>query len=88
MMLERLDYEAVERVEAELDAFILKRSREKREANEIAELWKASEERDRERRRQANREAWVRFHQHLQALHQSLADDHAQSARALSEGRG
>jgi hypothetical protein len=36
------DVEAAERVEAELDAFILKRSRSQEEANREEEAWKES----------------------------------------------
>jgi hypothetical protein len=47
-----LDHAAVERAESEIDNFILKRAREREDANRIEELWRASEARERERRRE------------------------------------
>jgi uncharacterized protein YifE (UPF0438 family) len=53
-----LDVEAVERVEAELDAFVEKRAREKAEANRIEEEWAESERRVRKKRHhRVNRQA-------------------------------
>ena len=48
-LLRREDYEVVEAVEQQLDAFIEKRAREKADANRIEEEWAKSERRDRER---------------------------------------
>ena len=86
-MLESLDYDAAERVEAELDSFIEKRAREKEDANRVEELWTASEARHRERRRRENQEAWHGFHCHMERLHSALSAEHRERAEALA-GRG
>ena len=46
-----VDVARVERVEAELDAFINARSRAKKQANELVEMWAASERKHREKTR-------------------------------------
>jgi hypothetical protein len=83
-----LDLAAVERAESEIDQFILKRNRERDEAHAIQELWRASEARHRERRREENLEAWRSFHGHMQALHAGLAAEHEAKAKALLEEPG
>jgi hypothetical protein len=52
------DVEAVERVEAELDAFILKRSRSQEAANREEALWADSTRRFNHKRRHQNAQAW------------------------------
>jgi uncharacterized protein YifE (UPF0438 family) len=76
-VLLRANVEAVERVEAELDAFINKRSREREEANREEEAWKESTRRVNETRRRANRCAWIDHHGHMNLLHLGLAAEHA-----------
>ncbi len=78
-----MDVEAVERVEAELDAFVERRAREARDANKVEELWAASERRVRERRRRENCSLWYSHHCHLHEVHQALADRHRERAEAL-----
>jgi hypothetical protein len=80
-----LDHAAVERAESEIDNFILKRNREREDANEIQALWAASEARERARRHEENREAWVRYERHMEALHASLSEEHRERAEALSQ---
>ncbi len=46
-----MDPEAVERVEAELDAFVERRAREAKDAAKVEELWVKSEREHREKRR-------------------------------------
>jgi hypothetical protein len=75
--------EAVERVEAELDAFINKRSREREEANREEEDWKESTRRVNEKRRRANRCAWVDHHRQINLLHLGLAAEHADKSSRL-----
>ncbi len=80
------DVEAAERVEAELDAFVLKRSREREEANAVEAAWAESERRVREKRRQANRKAWIDYFGHMNRLYLSLAADHAdRRSRLMAE---
>jgi hypothetical protein len=78
-----LDVEVVERVESELDRIVEKRARERREANEVEELWAESTRRHNHRIREENRLAWRDFHQHMQALHDALAAEHRAKALAL-----
>ncbi len=54
-------------------------------ANEREELWKNSERRDRERRRE-NRAAWYSHEMHMCELHSSLAEEHRAKALALRSG--
>ena len=82
-MIERTDYEAAERAEAELDRFISKRDREREEANRTEGLWRASERRVREKRRQANRQAWIDHHGKMYRLHLGLADEHTEKRSRL-----
>jgi hypothetical protein len=86
-----MDVEAVERVEAELDAFINKRSRSSRKRDErqdsIEAEWALSDNRQRIARRRQLREEWAQFHLTMHRLHQSLADEHASKrSRLLLEG--
>ena len=84
--MDLFDVEAPERAEGEIDRFILKRERDRSEANEIEAMWKASERRHRERRRRENRAAWYSHHEHMRDLHQGLADEHRIKAEDLLEG--
>ena len=86
-MLERLDYEAVEAVEQQLDAFIERRARERADANRTEELWAISEARERERRREENREAWRSYHLLLAGNHAALCDGHRAKAEELAGAR-
>jgi hypothetical protein len=86
-----LNVEQVERVEAELYAFVEKRARERNEANKLSELWEASERAHHEKRRQENQAGWYSFHFHMHQLHASLSEQHRVKAEALLEelgGRG
>jgi hypothetical protein len=78
------DVEATKRVEAELDAFINKRSREREEANRTEELWAEQERRHRQRWREANRRAWREYERHLERVHMDLALDHHAKTDALA----
>jgi hypothetical protein len=76
----------VERVEAELDAFVTKRAREAKDANRTAELWLKSEREHREKRRHQNGLGWIRHYEGLAATHRALAlenDDKANHVRGL-----
>jgi hypothetical protein len=79
----------VERVEAELDSFIEKHAREVKDAERVEEIWAESERRDREKKREKNRDAWVVHERLMQRLHLDLADEHrAKATRLLEESGG
>jgi hypothetical protein len=81
-----LDVEAVGRAEASIDAFINSRSKAKERANEEEALWKASERRVQQKRREANRQEWLRFYERMNHLHLGLAAEHAdRRSRLLAE---
>jgi hypothetical protein len=80
------DVEAAEAAEASINQFIERRAREKADANRIEEEWAISEHRHRERRREANRQEWLRFYEHMNRLHLGLAAEHAdRRSRLLAE---
>jgi hypothetical protein len=73
-------------VEAELDAFIERRSRrrsQETDPDEQEELWRESVRRFHERSEAEMRHRWVEYHRHLQVLHQNLADEHEAEAEKL-----
>jgi septal ring factor EnvC (AmiA/AmiB activator) len=82
-VIEPMNYEATERVEAELDDFINRRAREKAEVNLIEEEWVKTERRDRQRRREANRLVWMDFYERMNRLHLGLAAEHADKRARL-----
>lgn len=57
-----IDPAQVERVEAELDSFVEKRARERKDADTVEDLWRASERAYQDRRRRADRVAWIDYH--------------------------
>ena len=79
-------------VDADLDAFLARRSRSVPEdrpgqerANELERLWAESDRRFQVRRRlQLNAERY-RFHDHLAGVFGRMAQEHAQKAEALLE---
>jgi hypothetical protein len=75
--------EAAERVEAELDNFISKRSREREEADRVEAVWVESARRHRARRRERNRQAWIDHHDLMNRLHLGLAAEHADKRSRL-----
>ena len=86
-----MDLEAVERVEAELDAFVKKRVREAKYAEKVRELWAESERREREKRRQQNGWGWIRHFEGLARTHRTLAlenDNKVARVQALLGGHG
>jgi hypothetical protein len=85
-MMDLFDVQAAEKAEAQIDQFISKRAREKREANAVEAAWTESERRVREKRRQTNRQAWIDHYAHMHRLHLSLAAEHADKrSRVLLE---
>ncbi len=80
-----LDSVAVERAEKSIGELMNSRSKAKDKANAEADLWRISERRHREKRRQENRAAWYSHHEHMRDLHQGLADEHRIKAEALLE---
>lgn len=84
----RGDVEAGETVEKELDAFIERRARDTRKTGKdeaLEEMWRASEQRDRERRRRKNRALWYEFHVRLADAHAAISREHEERALALLE---
>ncbi len=66
----------VERASDQLDALIERRARERSKANELAELWRASERRHQEKLRRQHRVEWICYWS-------ALADSLRQSADAF-----
>jgi hypothetical protein len=86
-MIERTDYDEVERLETELDRFVEKRAREKAEANRTEEFWVEQERRHRERRRAANRKLWIDSYGSMHRVHLGIAEGHARRrAQLMAEG--
>lgn len=84
--MERLDYEAVEAVETQLDAFIERRARERDDANKVEAARAESERRAQEKRREINRWLWIDHHDRLSRQHLALAADHDdRRSRLLAE---
>ncbi len=81
-----LDVAAAERVEGELDQFIEKRAREEADANAVEALWAEQDRRERTRRREENREAWIAFHRGLARSHAALSESHEERAERLAAG--
>jgi thiamine kinase-like enzyme len=86
-MMDLFDLEAAEKAESQIDAFILKRSRERDDANRIEEAWKESTRRVNEKRLRENRDAWAAHYRQLALCHHDLAAENAARADAmLGEG--
>jgi hypothetical protein len=74
----------VERASDQIDILIERRHlRANAEQQNIEDLWKASTRRERDKRRRENAAAWYGHHEHMRALHSSLAAEHEARARAL-----
>ncbi len=84
-MMDLFDLEAAEKAESQIDAFILKRSRERDDANRIEEAWKESTRRVNEKRLRENRDAWAAHYEAMYRTHARLASDHAARALALRD---
>ncbi len=78
-----LDTKTVQRAEAEIDAFIGRQSKKRKEANEEAAQEAAAMWARAERQRQELQTQWAAFHAHMHRLHTSLARDHAEQAAKL-----
>ncbi len=61
-MMDLFDVEAAEKAEAELDDFVLKRSRSQEAANREEALWAESTRRFNQKRRKHNAREWLNFH--------------------------
>ena len=81
--MDLFDVEATERAEAELDAFINKRSKAKEKANAEEEAWKESTRRVNEKRRWELRQEWIDHHGLMSRLHQDLASEHTSKRSRL-----
>ncbi len=78
-----MDVDHLEKAEQQLDAFIERRPREAKDAEEVEEMWEESVRRDPERRREENRALWVEFHTRLAASHARISADHEARGEAL-----
>lgn len=63
------------KVEAELDAFVEKRAREAKDAENVEELWLKSERDHCEKRRHQNGLGWIRHYEGLARAHRTLAEE-------------
>ncbi len=81
-----MDVEHLERVEAELNGLVEKRAGQAAEQERVEELWAQSVKRDRERRREENRRAWLSYHLHLAGNHAALCEEHRAKAAGLLSG--
>jgi hypothetical protein len=73
-----------ERAEAELDAFIERRSRHK-DPEEVSEAWQESTRRYNARRREENRLLWCDYFSHLAGSLRARAEEYDHRAQALME---
>jgi hypothetical protein len=73
-----------ERAEAELDAFIERRSRRK-DPEEASDAWQVSVRRYNVRRREENRLAWCDYFERLATSLRSRAEEYDDRAQALLE---
>ncbi len=78
------DVEAVERAESEIDRFILKRDRERAEANRTEELWRRSEARQRRKVQIANGRDWVAYLEHLALCCERRAGEYRDRSREVA----
>ena len=87
-----LDPVAVDRAEKQIDVFINSRSKAKDRANAEADLWRISERKHRERRREEHRLAWYCFHldqaERLRRTMEALISKHEEAAARLLQDRG
>ncbi len=87
--MDLFDVEAGERVEAELERFIEKRSRDRTKENAFEKAWVASERRHLEKLRRENAAAWRSYHlsqaERLERTAAELAATHRRRAAELGE---
>ena len=81
-----LDVEATEQAEQQIDAFVEKRSREAKDADAIEALWAVQDRLAQQRKREANRQAWIAFHRGLARSHAALSESHEERAARLAAG--
>lgn len=80
------DFVRGEMAEKELNAFIERRAlKANAEQLRVEEDWAESTRVHNERVRRNNRVAWYGHHEHMRELHEGLAREHAEKARALLE---
>ncbi len=77
------------RASDQIDALIERRTRDARKAGQggeaLEEMWRASECRERERRRRRNAALWYEFHMRLCEAHAAISREHEARALALLE---
>jgi hypothetical protein len=82
----RVELERIEAIEAELDRIAESRSRERKDANAVEELWRESTERHNEQRRRELSAEWYAHHVSLSDVHRKLAEEHGEKALSLLNG--
>ncbi len=87
-----LEHVRIEAAEKQIDAFINSRSKAKDKANSEADLWRISEIKHREKRREEHRLAWYCFHlnqaERLRRTMEALISKHEAAAAKLQEESG
>lgn len=80
------DVRAIEKAEAELDRFVNARARQNDEQRRVEAAWADSERRVVEKRRRANRQSWLSFHESMHKTHLKIAAEHAdRRSRLMAE---
>ncbi len=80
-----LQKHGVEAAEEQIDRFIERRAQENAAERERQELYAESVRRYYDKRRRANRQAWVRFHEHMCEQFLALADEHRRKSEKVLE---
>ena len=78
----------VEQASVQIEVLIARRATQRDAANELEEMWKASERGHRERLRRENRAAWYAFYSRLADSLRARADDYDRRAEALCSEPG
>ena len=81
------DVEALEQAEAQINAFIDRRAKERVDANNLEAFWAEEDRRIRERRREANRKLWIDYYGSMHRVHLDIAEGHAKRrSQLMAEG--
>jgi hypothetical protein len=71
--------------EAQLNTLIERRASERSKANEIEDMWRASERKHREKIRRENRARWFAFYSRLAESLRARAEEYEHRAESLCE---
>ena len=72
----------------QIDALIGKRARMQEQSRAEEMAWKESVRLHHARLSEGRRAAWREFHEHMQRLHEALAEEHRARAEGLHRGEG